>query len=193
MADDSSAGGNAIHKWFGGTRPNGSARLWYRNAENKIVDVAGFRLLKIKDESRQVCVAKTSGGSGCRYDPFNKNGDAACPAESSTINMQTNVFNVSMGSSIEILDDPVDLLPESTDGSLALYDLKAVAPATSVSGGGDSFMAASFILGTIDGGPDIKASGSNCVLPQDSAAANFDYCAINRFNFAARASGRNSQ
>jgi hypothetical protein len=187
MADDASAGG-AIHLWFGSSRPAGSARLLYKNASNEIVDAAGFRLLKIKDESRQVCVGKTSGGSACRYDPFGANGDAACPTES-VHSVKTNVFDITDSANMQVIDDPVDLLSESKDGSLALYDLSAVAPATSASGGGDSFLAASFILGTVDGGPDIKASGSSCALPESSSAANFDYCAINRFNFAARASG----
>ena len=47
----------------------------------------------------------------------------------------------------------------------------------------------SFVLGTVQGGIDITKSGGFCATPDDYEDANFDYCTINKFNFAALATG----
>jgi hypothetical protein len=51
------------------------------------------------------------------------------------------------------------------------------------------FYAGSFILGTTTGGPNIKSNNGNCAVPGDVVYSNFDYCAINKFSFAAQANG----
>ena len=48
----------------------------------------------------------------------------------------------------------------------------------------------SFILGTLRGGANVNVSGEFCATPgSNSSVEDFDYCAINKFNFAARTLG----
>ena len=83
-----------------------------------------------------------------------------------------------------VKEDPVDLMASS--GGLVIYSLN-VSPTFSKSID-NAFYSVSFILGTIQGGIDIKASGDYCKTPGDVDEA-LDYCAINKFNFAAQANG----
>jgi len=83
-------------------------------------------------------------------------------------------------------DDEYDeLLPEGSN--LAIYDLYVPTPAV---GGAamTAYYTVSFILGTIGGGINIMAQGDYCAPPEGSNS-NFNYCAINKFNFAAQAGG----
>lgn len=126
-----------------------------------------FRLLKVKDRKRSVCVAAN----------------------------ETNVFNIAKAENNdygEIDEVPIDVMAE--DGGLALYDLDAGAP---VSDGAvnNMFYAVSFILGTIQGGINVT-SGNYCVTPEDATQTDieaFDYCAINKFNFAAQSNGKGGE
>lgn len=171
-------GGNAEKKWFSGNKtPVGSARVWYRNEKNKLVDVAGFRLLKILDESREICTSKSKGGSASAYDPYRTNSD-----------MKANVFDITYNKSMVVVEEPADLLAAGDTNDLALYSLEIDAPAEDMNGS-NLFYAGAFILGTTTGGPDVKTSGKTCAAPGDATMSNFDYCAINRFSFAAQANG----
>ena len=122
-----------------------------------------IRLLKVKDQDRAVCAA---------YSP-----------EDNEINIRNNIYNA-------ITEDPVDLLAENS--SLALYDLYAPVPATNAMNN-NMYYSISFILGTLQGGADITESGNFCAVPEgdgdNSGVEEFDYCAINKFNFAAEAIG----
>ena len=83
-------------------------------------------------------------------------------------------------------DDGYDeLLSEGSN--LAIYDLYVPTPAV---GGAamTAYYTVSFILGTIGGGINIMAQGDYCAPPEGSNS-NFNYCAINKFNFAAQAGG----
>ena len=72
---------------------------------------------------------------------------------------------------------------------MALYDLYAMPP-VGTSKRNNVFYSVSFILGTVQGGLNVMASGDYCATPASySSAENFDYCAINKFNFAAEATG----
>ena len=77
------------------------------------------------------------------------------------------------------------------EGGLALYDL-VTSVADQEELGKSVYYYTSFILGTIQGGINVKAE--NCAAPEASAETgvegNLDYCAINKFNFAALATGR---
>ena len=129
---------------------------------------SGFKLLKILDKSRSVCASAV----GSNY-----NTSAIDPA-----------FNtISIGEAIS--EEPIDLL--ATDGvedGLALYDLYVTAPAESAARN-KLFYSVTFVLGTIQGGINVTATGGACATPDDYATENFDYCAINKFNFAAQATG----
>lgn len=84
-------------------------------------------------------------------------------------------------------DEYVELL-SPTENDLTLYDM-VVFPPIYHSGSGHTFYSASFILGTLAGGVDITTSGDFCTEKPDNFKTDFNYCSINKFNFAARATG----
>ena len=146
-----------------------------------------FKILKVEDGERAVCKAATRGnkgslvGLGERY---------YRQSSSSSLNAGSNVFNITNYNAIE--ETPVDIL-EGTK-SLALYYLSAAAPADSITLN-NMFYSVSFVLGTIQGGINLKASNGvamGCTAPGDylnDDIENLDYCAINKFNFAVQANG----
>lgn len=139
------------------------AELRYRDISGNYIEKKDFRLLKVKDEKRAVCVA---------------------------YNNSSNVINISDKDRYGVItEDPIELLP--SDGGLALYDLYAPAPAVNA-GMNNIYYSVSFVLGTLQGGADVASQGNYCTVPEElknSAIENFDYCAINKFNFAAQAVG----
>ena len=148
----------------------GMASLKYGNNNTLI---SNFRLLKFRDDSRAVCAKAVGGGYDMKGDILNG----------------ATVFD--MGDDFVLDEEPIDLLATATQesaGGLAIYDLVAAPPAE---GGAMSslFYAVSFILGTVQGGVNVNTTGNFCATPNDYGIENFDYCAINKFNFAVQATG----
>ena len=147
------------------------ATLTYRNSEGQTRTWGeDIRLLKVKDEERAVCKSEHEG-------TYNRNTQIR------------NDFNISSGNYSNVEEEPVDIL--KGDHNLALYDLAADLTEESDSING-AFYSVSFILATMQGGININAKGDYCVTPGDvanTAVESFDYCAINKFNFAAQANG----
>ena len=146
-----------------------------------------FRLLKIRDTNRAVCTAAI-GGYNEKYSP-----------DLSYLKYNNNEILIPKGSIVISEDEkPYDLLSseykkgdegENTDtnGNLAIYDLVSTTPV-----GNDSIhsllYSVSFILGTPRSGISINATGDFC-KPPEGYDNSFNYCAINKFNFAAQATG----
>ena len=84
---------------------------------------------------------------------------------------------------------PSELLQDS-DMSLALYDL-VVSDSVLTKSSNHALYSASFILGTINGGINIMTESNFCQTPSNYSL-NFSYCAVNKFNFAVRATGETS-
>ncbi|MBQ9017085.1 hypothetical protein IJ103_02475 [Candidatus Saccharibacteria bacterium] len=85
-------------------------------------------------------------------------------------------------------DGAVEILPAS-NSDLALYDFKTFKPAYDKFSN-HALYSATFILGTIGRGVDITASGDFCKTGYGGQfITDFTYCAVNKFNFAARATG----
>ena len=127
-------------------------------------DVTSFRLLKVRDYSRLIC-------SSVLGDNYGEGGIS-------------NVFSID-----KVTEKPIDLLASSEeDGGLVLYDLDVAAPAENEAKD-NLFYSVSFILGTVQGGINITKTGGCAIAPEDYEIENFDYCAINKFNFAAQATG----
>lgn len=82
-------------------------------------------------------------------------------------------------------EDYEELLAE--ESGLAIYDLHVSAPAVS-DAARTAYYSVSFVLGTKDGGANILANGDYCEPPK-GANSNFNYCAINKFSFAAQTGG----
>ena len=146
--------------------------------ENNPKTISNFKLLKVMDENRAVCISSiylNSDKTEARY-AISKSGDNAI----------SNHFDITGFHFID--EEPIDLLTGSN--SLALYDLESDTPAES-SSKRNLFYSVSFILGTVQGGINVQSAGNYCATPEgmDSEIENFDYCAINKFNFAAQATG----
>ncbi len=85
------------------------------------------------------------------------------------------------------------------ESNLAVYDF-TVTPAVQNEDTGEIFYSGSFILATIRGGVNIMANGDYCTgttggsgETSDFSKNDFEYCAVNKFNFSARATGDSSQ
>ena len=140
--------------------------------------LSDFRLLKIFDETRSVCISATKSHA------TTSSGD---PAYTAGMTVFSNVFDVTGYRALP--EQPVDLIGKWINGTnLALYDLTIARPAaTSVEK--DIFYSGGFILGTVEGGVDIQSTGDYCRAYVDEAIGMEDYCAVNRFNFAVQTSG----
>ena len=85
--------------------------------------------------------------------------------------------------------DPVELITKD-EVDLAIYDF-SVLPATQSITTKQAFVSISIILATLKGGVNIKANGDFC-QGSDVSEYNdydFDYCAVNKFNFSVRTGG----
>ncbi len=124
---------------------------------------SSFRLLRIYDSGRAICGSQR--------------------VEGNRINPARSAFSNPSGIA------PVELLADNED-DLAIYDLR-VFPATRSNVTGHIYYSATFILATLRGGVDIFANGDFCTAEASTTlATDFNYCAINKFNFAIRATGR---
>ena len=138
--------------------------------------ITNFKLLKVKDDERRVCISAADANANGKYDAGGKD--------------ISNVFNITDYQAID--EAPTDILSageEGVENNMAIYDLYAMPP-VGTSKRNNVFYSVSFILGTVQGGINVMASGDYCATPASySSAENFDYCAINKFNFAAQATG----
>ena len=122
--------------------------------------LSDFRLIRIVDDSSSLCR-----GHAPDY-----------------INSNAKTFEVS-----NLKEEPYELLTK-TDTDLVLYDFVVFRP-TQHSLTLLSFFSGTFILGTIKGGVNITSTGDYCTEPPDNLSTDFNYCMINKFNFAIRATG----
>ncbi|MBR3256638.1 prepilin-type N-terminal cleavage/methylation domain-containing protein [Candidatus Saccharibacteria bacterium] len=131
-----------------------------------------FKLLKVRDRSREVCINALKAREQDGY--------------YSGANNYSSKFEISESEEITS-DPPVDLL--DTYKNLAVYNLVVPTPASNDKN--SLFYSISFILGTVQGGINVMATGNYCATPGgfNSTVENFDYCAINKFNFAVQATG----
>ena len=154
----------------------------------KIGQTEKFRLVKLYDTRRLICAS-----AGVK-----KDGSGERPTYA--VDDMDNVFRVSslsygviklddgvvVNNKREVVTSTIDLLPADSGNDLAIYDLSVAKPALSE---GNIFYSASFILGTVYNGVNIMATGSGCATPNDYNDGNYNYCAINKFNFAMQING----
>ena len=128
-----------------------------------------FRLLKIKDNTLAVCA------SAMKDDKYE------LPELGIGNEFSINDINLSE-------DDLEEVLVADNSNKLAIYDLEVAVPVRN-STNTNAFYSVSFILGTINGGANIMARGNSCKAPAEHESGNFNYCAINKFNFATQVNG----
>lgn len=151
------------------------AGLYFLDNEQYDGDI---KLVKIKDEGRSIC------RSVLKETQYYTVSDNTSPSSAKNGNFK---INIAKDSNVELL--PEELIAE--ESNLALYDLNVGSPAIGANSR-SMLYSVSFILGTIQGGINIKLSGDSCAAPTETTKAeieNFDYCSINKFNFAAQAIG----
>lgn len=125
-----------------------------------------FRIMRVNDDDRDLCGAYMNSNS------YRYNGNGG------------NKYSYKLSSD----DNPIELLSGSED-NLTLYDFVPF-PAASHAITQHSFYSITFILGTLQGGVNIMSTGDFCTAPStDSLDTEFNYCAVNKFNFAVRATG----
>ena len=134
----------------------------YTYGETKIDD---FRLIRIPDSERSICIEQRIDVTG-KIDP------------------SITSFDAPAGQADFV---PLELL-ESAEDSLALYDFR-IFPVSTNRITGHTFYSGTFILATLRGGVNIFTNGDYCTEEYDNLNTDFNYCAINKFNFAMRATG----
>ncbi len=149
-------------------------------ASSTEMTVGTARLVKIIDEDRMVCKKATGYNS-------NQTSDGGSYTVSTSSTTLPNTIDISERT---IEEAPENILEEN--GNMVMYDLSPSAPAMN-DFSNSTYMEVSFILGTLQGGININAQSDYCKTPEGGVKTgieNFDYCAINKFNFAARSLGR---
>ena len=154
------------------------ASLKYNRDKTK----SGFKLLKVQDEDRAVCAAAVRVQSNRVTNNYKNN------------NIQSE-FNIALtgligsGEAVWVEEEPMEMLSGGEDG-LAIYDF-VTAISEQKKKKKNIFYYSSFILGTVQGGINVNSNNDYCKAPEDYSGLiqNFDYCAINKFNFAALANG----
>ncbi len=181
----------------------GAAELNFKNSRGEYEKKSGFKILKIEDENRAICKL----AAGAAGDPMNRGniepkylddskirgvieGESVFNFENKCEGKDNPTMEVCEGLNADTVEE--NLMGENSGyGGVALYDLTVMPPASS-EGTNNLFYTASFVLGTVQGGINVMAQGDYCAAPEDvdmASVENFDYCAINKFNFAAQATG----
>lgn len=143
------------------------ANFTYTIGGENETSISDFRLIRVVDVGSKLCASNLSGAT---YSITKAANDVSYRAN--------------------LAEAPVELLGDS-EVSLALFDFRAYRPARHTSSG-HAFFSGSFILATLQGDVDITATGDYCSIPE-GYISEFSYCAINKFNFAARAIGETDE
>lgn len=124
-----------------------------------------YRLVRAFDPGGELCTGNVN-GSTYEYNP-------------DTVSPQYNI------------SEPQELL-STAESDLALYDLRIFHPARHAYSG-QAFYAGTFILATLQGDIDIRSSGEYCKGSNNAMFDEFTYCALNKYNFAAEATGETDE
>jgi len=142
---------------------------------------SNFRLVRVLDPERSICanrIGVLGYNNASRY--------------SEGVTNSTNTIEIDESVVTDVIKDNtiLDILQSNvTDANLALYDLNILQP-TRNSTNGYAFYPSSFILATVSGAIDVTSTGNYCAPPSgEDQIGEFTYCAINKFNFAIRATG----
>ena len=145
------------------------------------------KFIRFLDTNRDVCISKSASDNGKTYYTMDRRDNTVKRNDSRTL-IDLTYSGVKENNITELIAE--------NEADLALYDFMVV-PATQNYSTYQIFYSGSFILATYRGGVNIQANGDFCQgadnpdLGADSeyTGNDFDYCAVNKFNFAVRATG----
>lgn len=107
------------------------------------------------------------------------------------VNDTTYEYNPNVISPSYNVSEPEELL-STAEADLVVYDLRFFHPARHAYSG-QAFYAGTFVLATLQGDVDILSSGEYCKASKDAKFDEFTYCALNKYNFAAQATGETDE
>ena len=139
------------------------ATVAFRSLDNYNVNYLQPKLVRDEDQERSVCSSKIDNNYELTSDRTYNLGDRATYAS-------------------------VAQLLNNAEDNLAIYDFQ-VFPPTQHHITFHSFYSGTFILATLQGSVNITAAGDYCTEIPENLNTDFAYCAINKFNFAMRATG----
>ena len=143
------------------------------------------KFARFADKDRRACAYDKSEAEHEKYVP-------GIDTEVGTI--KTDPFLFSLGDDRTL--DAITELIEDNESDLAMYNF-TMFPATQHITTKQIFYSGTFILATYRGGVNIKSNGDFCEGSDDEngyrdseiTLNDFDYCAVNKFNFSSRATG----
>lgn len=169
-------------------------KLRYLNTEGEVVTTEAPRLMRVEDRNYRVCSAVMSPSGNYKSD-FDSN---------MTIDITTLAHSTSDTPLPNPTKTPIEGMLDEFDLDLTLYEF-TIFPISQDSVTLRTYMSGTFILATLRGNVDIMRSGDYCSLGTqfedkngnqvgDTGSLNdlgseYNYCAINKFNFAARTAG----
>lgn len=153
------------------------AKLIYKDDSGNQKVLEGFRLLRVSDPARSICVAMTLEGSA--------NGSVATNYQIGLTDFSGAIDITDLGN---VINEPLELLSQDNEFDLALYGLAVARPAQDLLTR-NMLYSGYFILATVRGGVNILADSDYCSTPADYDSSATEYCAINKFNFAIQANG----
>ena len=152
------------------------------------------KLARFSDRKRSACVSEvvTKGSGSSKTTSYE-------PAATGDIKKNAYLFDFTGDAYKKTSNDIIELI-ERDESDLVLYNL-SIFPATQHNKTKQIFYSGSFILATYRGGVNIKSNGDFCqgssnmetgARDSELTLQDFSYCAVNKFNFAARATGERS-
>jgi len=153
--------------WNSGDAINDGRRIRFKNAKGEF----DFRLLRFADGSRHIC-RQLRLQRGRSVLDFSTLGGELYKEIREQVPLELLSMSNAAGDYAEVSD--------ASESDLALYDFRVFPPSIDRITG-HIFYSATFVLGTLRG-VDINRTGNYCVVTSDTL--DFEYCSINKFNFA---------
>ena len=167
---------------------NSAALIRFKNTDNGVTynipndrsDTNNLiRLIRLNDQERTVCANNLNDNSySLKEDNVYNLGD---------YHVSSDIADAAISGNWLIYTGIPELL-DSAEDNLALYDFQ-VFPPEQHHLTFHSFYSGTFILATLQGSVNITSTGEYCTEIPSNLSTDFAYCAINKFNFAMRATG----
>lgn len=183
--------GHYSYLWntYYGVQAGRTMSLRYRPEDTSTVsyvDVDAPRMIRIVDRTYRLCSAVVDQNYQSQYDTY---------GGSNYIDIQTQHGSSATTPLWNPIPTPESDMLSEFDLDLMLYNLN-IFPISQDAVTLRTYMSGTFILATLRGNIDITRSGDYCDVENPDGAGSindigseFNYCAINKFNFAARTAG----